>query len=361
MSPGQRPLAAPSWNQYKPEMRRATRLGLAVLIPLLVLLGAYTAYWRIVAGRIKDGFAAWAQTERSEKIDVSWQDIGVAGFPFGWRISLASMVLRDGRVTPPPELRIPALLASARPWDFATWQLAAPEGLSAALAGAGERPALKLTAHTAVGVLTAGQETGTTLWLSLQDISAQAGAAVPISSGNAWVILPAKPPRTHTDPSVGVALDLRQMELSGANPVLGETIDELAFGVTVTGAFPSGQLAQAVSVWRDEGGTVELDNLRLRWGGLDATATGTLALDRELQPIGGLSGAIEGYDEILTALVQSGRMRATDAGLARLALAMLAKAGPDGKPAIATAFTIQNGQMFLGPAKLGKAPRLAWQ
>jgi hypothetical protein len=54
-------------------------------------------------------------------------------------------------------------------------------------------------------------------------------------------------------------------------------------------------------------------------------------------------------------------MRATDAGLARLALAMLAKAGPDGKPQIATAFTIQNGQMFLGPAKLGKAPRIVWE
>lgn len=342
-------------------MRRATRLGLAVLIPLLVLLGAYTAYWLIVAGRIKEGFVAWAQSERAEKIDVSWQSIGVTGFPFGWRVALERTVLRDGRVTPPPELRIPALLASARPWDFATWQLAALEGVSAALAGAGERPALKLTAQTAAGVLTAGQEAGTTVWLSLRNISAQAGEAVPISSADAWIILPAKPPRTHTDPSVEVALDLRQVRLSGANPVLGETIDELAFGVTVKGAIPSGQLVQAVSVWRDDSGTVELNNLRLRWGELDATATGTIALDRELQPIGGFSGSIEGYDQILTALVQSGRMRATDAGLARLALAMLAKAGPDGKPAIGTAFTIQNGQMFLGPAKLGKAPRLMWE
>ena len=78
-------------------------------------------------------------------------------------------------------------------------------------------------------------------------------------------------------------------------------------------------------------------------------------------PLGGFSGAIEGYDQILTGLVQSGRIRAADAGLARLALAMLAKAGPDGRPEIKTAFRIQNGQMFLGPAKLGKAPRLAWE
>jgi hypothetical protein len=54
-------------------------------------------------------------------------------------------------------------------------------------------------------------------------------------------------------------------------------------------------------------------------------------------------------------------MRPDAAGLARLALAVLARAGPDGRPEIKTAFTIQNGEMFLGPAKLGKAPRIAWE
>jgi hypothetical protein len=342
-------------------MRRPMRLGFVILALLLVLLGGYSAYWLIVAGQIKDGVAAWAQAEQAEKVDVSWQKIGVTGFPFRCRIAFETAVLRDGRVTPSPEVRIPALSASVWPWDFDRWQLAAPKGLAAVLAGAGERPPLKLAAHTAAGVLSVDPEVGATLWLSLQDITAEAGTAVPISSADAWVILPAKPPQEHTEPSVGVALDLRQLQLKGTASVLSDTIDELAFGVTVKGAIPSGKLAQAVAEWRDAGGTIELDNLDLMWGGLGATASGTIALDRELQPIGGLSGAVEGYDQILTALVQDGRIRAADAGLARLALAMLAKAGPDGKPQIRTAFTIQNGQMFLGPAKLGKAPRLAWE
>jgi hypothetical protein len=342
-------------------MRRPPRLGLVVVALLLVLLGAYTAYWLVVARRITDGVAAWAQTERAEMVDASWEKIGVAGFPFACRVELENAVLRDGRLTPPPELRISALSASARPWDFARWRLMAPAGLSAVLAGGSERPPLKLTAHAADGVLAADPEAGTSLWLNLENITAEAGEAVPISSADAWVILPAKPSRSHTEPALGVALDLRQVQLPGTTSVLNDTIDELAFGVTIKGAVPSGKLAQAASEWRDAGGTVELDNLRLNWGGVGATASGTISLDRELQPIGGFSGAIEGYDQILTGLVQSGRIRAIDAGLARLALAMLAKAGPDGRPEIKTAFTIQNGEMFLGPAKLGKAPRLAWQ
>jgi hypothetical protein len=40
---------------------------------------------------------------------------------------------------------------------------------------------------------------------------------------------------------------------------------------------------------------------------------------------------------------------------------MLAQRGPNGRPAISTSFTIQNGEMFLGPAKLGKAPRIPWE
>ena len=342
-------------------MRRLTRFGLVALVLLLALAGAYTVFWWIAAGRIEDDIANWARTARAQKIDATWKSIAVAGFPFSFRVELDTAALRDGAVSPPPELRIPVLAGVARPWNFANWRLAAPQGLAAELAGAGGRPPLKLAAKTGTGAASIDVETGTTLWLELMNASADAGDRIEAGSADCWVILPPNPPRTHADPTVGIAADLRRIRLPAATRPLGDTIDELALGITLKGVLPSGPLAQMATAWRDAGGTIELDNLRLSWGGLGATATGTIALDRELQPIGGFSGAIEGYDQILTALVQSGGMRASDAGLARLALTMLAKAGPDGRPQIATSFTIQNGQMFLGPAKLGPAPRIAWQ
>ncbi len=121
-------------------------------------------------------------------------------------------------------------------------------------------------------------------------------------------------------PMTVLAVGASQIKLPLGFGPLGDAIDELDFGATVKGAIPSGKLADALAAWRDAGGKIELDNLRLKWGGLDATANGTIALDQELQPTGGFSGAIEGYDQILTALVQNGQMRATDAGLARIAL-----------------------------------------
>jgi hypothetical protein len=43
-----------------------------------------------------------------------------------------------------------------------------------------------------------------------------------------------------------------------------------------------------------------------------------------------------------------------------MALAMLARPSPDGRPRISTPFTIQNGEMYLGPLRLGPAPRITW-
>ena len=264
-------------------------------------------------------------------------------------------------LTPPPEVHLAALTGSAQPWDFSNWSLDAPRGIAADLATAGARPPLKLAAHSAKGVVSLGPEGTTSLWLDFQGISAEAGVRVPIEAADAWITLPATPPQTHTEPSLGLALDLRQVHLPAPPPALSDTIDDVAFGVTVKGAVPDGPLAQAIAAWRDAGGTIELDSLRLKWGGLGANATGTIALDQDLQPIGAFAGGIEGFNTILTALVEAGRLGTEEAALAQIALSTLAKPGADGKPQIMTSFTIQNGKMYLGPAKLGDAPRIVWK
>jgi hypothetical protein len=335
-------------------MRRSTRLGFVILAVLVVVAGAYTAYWYIVAGQIEDGVAAWAQSARAEKIDVSWQKIDVGGYPLAFRVELENATFRDRAVTPSPEFRIPSIAGTADPWDFADWRLTVPQGFTADLTSADTKPQMKLTVETGQGTVSSGREGAWSSWLRLRHANVSAGARVKVSTADAWL--------THapTDPKLAVAVNARQVELPAAIGPLGEMIEELDFAVTVKGAMPSGTLSEALAVWRDAGGRIELDKLQLKWGALGATATGTIMLDPQLQPTVALSGAIQGYDQILTLLTETGRMRPTDAGLARIALNLLAKPGPDGKPEIKTPFTIQNGQMFLGPAKLGRAPYLTW-
>lgn len=341
-------------------MPRSTRFGLVILAALLVAAGGYTAYWFLVARRIETGIAEWALSQRADKVELSWQKMRVSGFPAAFRVDLGSAALRDGAITPSPELHIPVLSGTARPWNFGDWRLVAPEGFTADFAAAGGSTPAKLTAQTANGVVSIGSDGGWILWLTLGGSTIDAGSPVLVGSAHATVTVPPRPSPGNAEPVMALAVEASHIKLPVAVGPLGDAIDELDFGATMKGGMPSGKLPDALAEWREAGGKIELDHLRLKWGALDATATGTLALDPELQPTADFSGAIQGYDQILTALVQNGQMRASDAGLARIALTFLAKAGPNGKPEIKTAFTIQNGQMFLGPAKLGRVPHITW-
>ncbi len=342
-------------------MRRSTRLGIAALVLLLALFGAYAAYWRIVAGRIAHGVVAWRQSMEPRKIDASWQKLRVTGFPFAFRVELDDATLRDGRLSPAPQLRLPELTGSAHPWDFADWRLAAPAGLVAGLAPSGDRPPLNLAARTAEGTVSLGRAGAGWLWLKLHDVEAEAAARVPVKTAIAWITLPATPPRVDTDPSIGLALDLRQVRLPAPPANLSATIDDLAFAATLKGPIPEGPLVPAIAAWRDAGGTIELDHLKVEWGGLGVNANGTVALDQNLQPVAAFSGGIEGFATILSALVDADRLDAEQAALAQIALSALARPGSDGKPQIETSFTVQDGKMYLGPARLGPAPRIIWK
>ena len=342
-------------------MRRWTRLGITAVIALAVLVGAYTAYWWIVAAKIEAGADLWRQAGAVRRIDASWRMLHVSGYPLAFRVEAEDAVLRDRSWRPAPELHISRLIATARPWDFHHWRLATPQGLLAELAAAGGRPALELAAQRAVGTASLAAMGGSWLWLNLRDLTAEAGARFAGKSADAWITLPAAPPKTDSDPSLGLALDLRQLQVPAPPVSFSGTIDQLALGVTLRGPVPSGPLAQAAAAWRDAGGTIDVNNLRLEWGGLGVSANGTLALDRKLQPMAAFSSGIEGFGTILKALVAADWLSEEQAVLVQIALTTLSKPGPGGRPQITAPFTIQNGKMYLGPARLGPAPRIVWE
>src|SRR5262249_52125921 len=65
-------------------------------------------------------------------------------------------------------------------------------------AGGGGGPRLKRAARAALGVVGVDPKRGTNLWLNWRNIPAEAGIKVPISSADAGVTLPEKPPQSHT-------------------------------------------------------------------------------------------------------------------------------------------------------------------
>jgi uncharacterized protein DUF2125 len=267
--------------------------------------------------------------------------------------------LRNVAGGPAPELTMPLLTGSAHPWNFRLWRLTAPQGLKAV---AGPAAAMTLTAATAEGSVAIDEGGAVALWLDLGQPVASAVIRVAARDAELWLNLPPQPAdASHAEPVLGIAFDLQQLTLPAVPAPFGNPLDELAFAITMRGRPPVAPLRQAAAAWRDAGGTVDLDRLSLRWDTLAITGSGTLALDNDLQPMGSFSGVIEGYQQLMKALVAAGRIRAGDARIVGLALGAMAKTGPDGRPELSVPFTIQDGQMYLGPAKLGPAPRINWE
>ena len=335
------------------------RVGIIILIAmLLLLLGGYTAAWFIIAGRVEASAAEATETLRAQNLDLSWQNLRVAGFPFSFRVELSQARLRATAVNPPVELRAPLLSAGTHPWGFRVWQLAAPEGLT--VAAAGIEPATSLEAQAMSGSLYAQSDGSAQLWFGLTQPVAAFGLKASARYADLWLNLPPHVPQSHIEPAGTVGIVAYALELPLVPPPLHNPVDQFGFSGTLMGSFPPGPAQQAAQAWRDQGGTVELENFALRWGSLAVDGSGTLALDSQLQPTGAFSGSVEGFNDLMNALVAGGQLRGSDARLAQIALSMLAKPGADGRPQISTSFTIQNGQMFLGPAKLGPAPRILW-
>ena len=333
-------------------MRRSTRLGLIVAVLSGCRRGRclHDPYRFAAAGRIEGGVRQFAQSLQAHNLNLSWRAIQVGGFPLAMRVELSEARVRDRATTPTTDVQVPLLSASARPWNPLLWQVTAADGLSATASWPGAPS--KLAARRASGSVRS-RGGGATMWLS--SASRPPSGHTPRRARRRSLADPAAaPPAGHTEPEIGVALDVRARSARGAGAVR-QPDRRVAFGMTVNGgipAAPAGEAAAACECRRHS---------RNRASG---APPGQPSRRRQRHPRARsgppagrrFSGAVGGYDELMSALVSTGQIREGDArlGAARARHARQARAG--GKKEIATSFTVQDGEIFLGPASLGKAP-----
>ena len=166
------------------------------------------------------------------------------------------------------------------------------------------------------------------------------------------------PPRRH---SIDAALS--DIELSDAvEAPFRRRLDRVRAQAALTGNIPEGAVPVALAGWRDGGGTVELETLHIQAGSLMLDATGTLALDRDMRPIGAFTARLHGYGEVLDALVAAGAANATHAATAKIVLDLLATPADDGGPPILEVpISLQDGRLFVGPVSLLRIPPVRWE
>jgi hypothetical protein len=335
------------------------RIATGVLLLLLVLFAAYTALWFYVANRMTDEIAQWAARERQHRLDVSWDLLRVRGYPLAYRIEANGLHVRDLMPGRAAELLVPQVQASANPWNFRSWTIETPAGLTA-LAGPSGSPRAKLTASTAAGNVAIDAERDIAVTLELEQPVLLGGERIAARDVVISATLPQEPPHNHDEPALSLAVEASDLQLPNVPAPFRGTVDELAFDLTVLGPVPNLPPREAAEAWRDAGGTIEVEKVTARSGDLAVTGSGTFALDRDLQPEAAFSGSVEGYDRLIAGLSEAGILPPGGSVLARLGLSLLARPGAGGQSQIKTSFAIQNGEMTLGPLSLGAAPRIVW-
>ncbi|HTZ79149.1 MAG TPA: DUF2125 domain-containing protein [Stellaceae bacterium] len=332
------------------------RLLLVAVALLLLAGGGMSALWFWSAHRIPAEIAAWAQRERQAGASVNWQSLSVGGFPLRLRVSLAGVTY--GRSAGPPlyTATAPRLDGSAWIWNWGRWTISAPEGAALAVPASDLRPALDARAADVTGAVTVSGD-GTDLAFTATGV---AGSGFEAATTAVHLVLPAAPAGNHLESDGTLAVDVLHLSLPAEVPALGRVIDEVSARATLKGVIPAGPTPEALARWRDDGGTLELQLTRLVWGPLQANADGTLALDQQLQPEGAMRATIVGPGAIPDAMVASGAMRPNDGQLAKIALGLMSKPGANGTPQVTLPARVQNGNLYLGPARLLAMPRIAW-
>lgn len=142
--------------------------------------------------------------------------------------------------------------------------------------------------------------------------------------------------------------------------VLGHRLANLQARLRLLGSLVPGPLQDAATVWRDDGGSLEIDGLELDWPPLSLSGTGTLALDRELQPMLASSLSLRGLPLALDMLIQSGLIPPKEGLATKVVLGLMSKPATDGTPQWTVPLNITDRQLSVGPLNLFRLSPLDW-
>ena len=339
-----------------------------VLATLVVVAAAWSGAWFYVAGRIQSGFETWVERQRENGTAVEYGMAAVSGYPWRWRMRIDGPVSR-GAAPLAWEWQGESIIAELLPWRPDRITLAFPGLHHLTIARDGAILPVTARADSPLGELRLGADgliTAMELDLGGLEVALARGVDVPeriraAHAGLTVLIPPPSPDRPpHLSPSFDVVLAVEKVTLpDGSGGALGAAIGVVGVEASLMGVIPPGRGDQGLRAWRDDGGTVELKSLRLVWGKLDLAMNGTLALDGEMRPLGGLTAVIRGYAETVDVLVARGLIRANQAAAAKLVFGLMARTPPEGgPPQINVPIAAQDGTLSLAGFPIVPLPRL---
>ena len=344
-------------------MKRALLVAAGVVGVIVIAVAGYTGYWFIAAGEIGERIDEWAEKQRAEGLEIESGGTYVSGFPLRFEITLRAPRVHDTRNG--WRWASDSLRAEASAWDFSEVTVYPDRRNSVQiLVEGGEWHAID------------AQVGGGRLVVRLDGDRRFREVALDLHGVEVAGVWPERVAQIGSLQANGIAIDddgTGEQVLKTAIAVrdailpsdlaegLGETLDFLDIDASVVGAIQSERgTNEAITAWRDAGGTLELNDFRVRWGPLGIESAGTIALDGAMRPIAALTADIIGYGDVIDALIMSNMIPLGDAFIAKVAFNMLAEKPEDGGPPVlrGVPVTAQDGTLTVATIKVAELPPL---
>lgn len=334
-------------------VKPTTRFLLLLLVLLALALAGLSGFWFWSSDRLRDSLEAWAFERRAEGWTVAWNGPEISGFPFRLVAHFGDPALASpGRW----RWRGPDVRGQAAVWDPLLLRLQGPGRHDLSWGAFGEELNAEIEAATAEGTLRllagGGIERARVRFEALsiepEGLEVTRIERLAVTGGPA----PAEP---YYDEGALLRVEAAAHGVLLPDRIespLGQRIERLLFGATLTGRLPpDGTRRQVLAGWRDSGGTLVVDRLTLDWGPVSLVGEGTATLDELFRPLGAFSLEARGLLEALDALREEGRIPPATAAAARIALFALGGRAEDGG-AVKVPVTLQDGFLLLGPVPL---------
>jgi hypothetical protein len=348
------PVAADPIPEPVAPRKKPNRFWLYLPFILLVLLaGAYSAFWVASSRQLAAAVDARAATLRQSGYVVELSDRRSSGFPFRLKLQFT-----EARVAAPSgwAVTIPGFEAEAYLHNLRHWVVVAPQGLTFTRPDGG--PVKVLGAGLRASVV----QTNTGPWRIVAQ--AQKATFAPSPGARPFSLASADLVEFYLRPSdvAGQGMFLLRVEngKAQAGSLAGRIAGDGVVGAAIEGRisktadFAGATWGDALRAWSAAGGVLEAVQGTMAAGTFSAKASnGTLGVGSEGRLVGAIPLELRQPDRALTALAETATVDETAAGSA----AAVAAARAQGE-ATTVNLVFQAGVMTFGPVRLGPAPKV---
>ncbi|WP_321395098.1 DUF2125 domain-containing protein [Emcibacter sp.] len=345
----------------------------ALVITVLVVVGAYSAFWFYLAGKIEEKARIWIAAQESKGVRTFYGDLSVEGFPYkivlklsGLRVTLPSELTRRGEVN----VAFPELAVVAFPWKLTHAVVSSAYGDISI--GSLETPDMTLSLDGVKSSLILDRDSRRLERLSLavdrmswaysgtgermppseaRDVHLHVRRALNAPEGQEAMELPALLETFFT------AKDVVAHEIPVG--IFGRKADSIQLHAILHGSRFPRYTYEDLAEWRDEGGTLAIRKLDLRSGKMDFTMNGDVSLDQDLKPLGAFSSQIRGLDHIVAVLSGHPAFQQEPGDMILEELKNMGVSDGGEEKVLPLSISLQNGLVFVGPIPVYELKPLA--